>query len=130
MAGISIGIITDELSMEEVRLKSLLLKEELWKKYENHEKKLRKELIGSTLDDQVWFLKSWDLAGEAVVKIHCGECDKDFGGSSGDHSSHAMSNLFANFRKYHLHTQAHLRSFCQRHNLEYSDHPQSGTPKG
>jgi hypothetical protein len=40
----------------------------------------------------------------AVVKIHCGECDKDFGGSGGDHNSHAMSNLFANFRKHHLHT--------------------------
>jgi hypothetical protein len=51
MAGVSTGVTADELPVEEVLLKSLLLKEELWKKYENHEKKLRKELIRSTLDD-------------------------------------------------------------------------------
>jgi hypothetical protein len=130
MAGVSTRVTANEPPVEEVRLKSLLLKEELWKKYENHEKKLQKELIESTLDDRVWFLKSWDSARVVVVKIHCGECDKDFGGSGGDHSNHAMSNLFANFRKHHLHTQAHLRSFCRWYNLEYNDHPQSGTPKG
>jgi hypothetical protein len=130
MAMVSTGVTADELPLEEVCLKRLLLKEELWKKYENHEKKLRKGLIRLTLDDQVWFLKSWDSARVAVVKIHCEECDKDFGGNGGDHSSHTMRNLFANFRKHHLHTQAHLRSFYRQHNLEYSDHLQSGAPKG
>jgi hypothetical protein len=55
MAGVSTGITADELPVEEVHLKSLLLKEELWKKYENHEKKLRKELIGRPLTTKCGF---------------------------------------------------------------------------
>jgi hypothetical protein len=52
------------------------------------------------------------------------ECVKDFGGNIGEYNSHTISNLFANFRKYHLHMNAHIRSLCQRQGLPYSDHPQ------
>jgi hypothetical protein len=46
------------------------------------------------------------------VKIHCVECDKDFGGNTGEHNTHSISNMFANFRKHHLHTNFHIRSLC------------------
>jgi hypothetical protein len=29
------------------------------------------------LEDHIWYLKSWDINGIRVVKIHCGECCKD-----------------------------------------------------
>jgi hypothetical protein len=82
------------------------------------------------LDDNLWYLKSWDENDVAIVKIHCGECVKDFGGIAGDYNSHAINNLFTNFRKTHLHTTLHIRNLCRRQGLPYTDHPQSATPRG
>jgi hypothetical protein len=74
-------------------------------------------------------LQSWDANGLGIVKIHCEECIKDFGGNTGEHGSHTVSNLFANFRKHHLLMNAHIRSLCRRQGLPYTDHPQSVAPK-
>ena len=64
-----------------------------------------------------------------VVKIHCDECIKDFGGNTGDHSNYSISNLFANFQKHHSHTNAHIRSLCRQQGLPYTNHPQSIAPR-
>ncbi|KAH9560196.1 hypothetical protein CY35_06G094100 [Sphagnum magellanicum] len=48
--------------------------------------KLKKKLIGISLDDHLWSLKSWDQNGRCIVKFWCGKCCKEFGGVSGDHS--------------------------------------------
>ena len=64
-----------------------------------------------------------------IVKIHCGECVKDFGGNSGELNNHTVSNLFANFKKHHLHTNAYIKSLCRRLGLPYTNHPQLTAPK-
>jgi hypothetical protein len=46
------------------------------------------------LRDHEWVVKSWDHNGLGVAKVHCLECIKDFGGSNGDHSKGAISNIF------------------------------------
>jgi hypothetical protein len=91
---------------------------------------VRKELAVVSLDNNIWYLKSWDVYGVGIVKIYCGECVKDFGGNTDDHSNHTISNLFANFRKHYLHTNAHIRSLCRRKGLPYTDYPQSVALKG
>lgn len=55
---------------------------------------------------------------------------KDFGGTTGDHGNHAMSNLFANFKKHHLQTNNHIKNLCRRQGIPFEDHPQSTAPKG
>jgi hypothetical protein len=55
---------------------------------------------------------------------------EDFGGNTGEHNNHSISNLFANFRKHHLNTNAHIWSLCRRQGLPYTNHPQSAAPKG
>jgi hypothetical protein len=87
-------------------------------------------LAAVSLDNNIWYLQSWDVNGMGVIKIHCSKCIKDFGGSIGDHSNHSINNLFANFRKHHLHTNAHIRSLCRRQGLPYTNHLQSVAPKG
>jgi hypothetical protein len=47
-------------------------------------------------------LKSYNSNNVGVVKLHCVECNKDSGGSNGDHSKTTVNNLFANFRKSHI----------------------------
>jgi hypothetical protein len=32
------------------------------------------------VDDHIWFLKLYDSNGNNIVKLHCEECEKDFGG--------------------------------------------------
>jgi hypothetical protein len=111
-------------------LQSQLVSKDVIERYVQVEEKMGKDLALISLDDSVWYLKSWDANGLGIVKIHCGECVKDFGGNTGEHNSHTISNLFANFRKHHLHTNAYIRSLCRRQGLLYSEHPQSTAPKG
>ena len=83
-------------------LKSTLFLKEVLNKYMKATSKLKKELALIDLEDHKWKLKSWDLNGILVVKVYCGECDKDFGGTSGDHSKNTIHNLFTNFKKSHI----------------------------
>jgi hypothetical protein len=83
-------------------LKSTLLPKEVLDKYLIVVSKLKRELALIDLEDHSWHLKSWDLNDVAVVKLFCGECNKDFGGTNGDHSKSAIHNLFANFKKSHI----------------------------
>lgn len=65
-----------------------------------------------------------------VVKIHCGECNKDSGGNGGDHSRSAIHNLFGNFKKSHLHSTLHIKQWCKRKAILYNDHPKKEGNKG
>ncbi len=70
--------------------------------------KLKKKLIGISLDDHLWSLKSWDQNGIGIVKLLCGKCCKEFGGLVDDHSKSSINNLFGNFKKSH---KCHLCMF-------------------
>jgi hypothetical protein len=71
-----------------------------------------------------------DLKSLAIVKIHSEEYIKDFGSSACDYSNHAISNMFANFKKIHLYIALHIRNLCRRQGLLCNEHPQFATPKG
>jgi hypothetical protein len=120
----------EEETPPKTHLESQIVPKEIIQKYLQTEEKLRRELATVSLDDNIWYLKSWDANGLGMVKIHCGECVKDFGGNTGEHNNHTISNFFANFRKHHLNTTAHIRSLCRRQGLPYTDHPMSTAPKG
>jgi len=72
--------------------------------------KLKKKLIGISLDDHLWSLKSWDQNGRCIVKFWCGKCCKEFGGVSGDHSKFFINNLFGNFKKSHIMSFVHVQN--------------------
>jgi hypothetical protein len=121
--------IGDGESGGEVNVKSTLVPLEIMNKYQRGEEKLRKELGLISLEDHMWCLKSWDKDGVGVVKLFCEECGKDCGGSSGDHSKITINNLFSNFRKNHLLSNQHVRNWCRRKGVNFSDHPQSLSTK-
>jgi hypothetical protein len=83
-------------------LRSTLLPKEILDKYMKATSKLKKESALIDLEDHEWKLKLWDLNGIPVVKVYCGECDKDFRGTNGDYSKNTIHNLFANFKKSHI----------------------------
>jgi hypothetical protein len=64
----------------ESNLKSIMIPQEIMGKYLVTVQKLKKKLIGTSLDDHLWSLKSWDQNGIGVVKLWCGECCKEFEG--------------------------------------------------
>jgi hypothetical protein len=111
--GQSSGVLVEEgLVYENNHLFEILLKE-IFLKYQQGVEKLRRDLATILLGDNLWHLKTWDANNVAIVKIHCGECVKDFGGTNNDHGNQVVSNLFANFRKHHLHTIQHICNLCQ-----------------
>ena len=83
-------------------LKLTLLPKEVLDKYLTTVLKLRRKLALIDFEDHSWHLKSWNLNDVAVMKLFCGECNKDFGGNNGDHLKSAIHNLFANFKKSYV----------------------------
>jgi hypothetical protein len=77
----------------------------------------------------LWHLKSWDDKDVSVVKLHCGECKKDFCGDFGDHSKCAIHNLFNNFKKSHTLSTLHIRAWCRPKTISFNDHPQTNFDK-
>ena len=108
---------------EENLLKSELISNEIIENYKRAALKLTRELESMDFADHLWKLKSYDQHGVAVVKILCGECNKEIGGAGGDHSRTVIQNLFANFKKSHLHSALHIKQWCKRKEILYSDHP-------
>lgn len=104
--------------------KSVLLSKEVQDKYVRAASKLRKELADLNLQDNLWHLRSWDDGEVSVVKLHCGECKKEFGGQSGDHSKAAIHNLINNFKVSHIVSTIHAKAWCRRKGVSYDDHPQ------
>jgi hypothetical protein len=76
------------------------------------------------------FSKSWDQNGVGIVKVHCIECVKDFGGCTRDHSKVVVSNLFSNFIKSHIISTAHIRSWYCRKGVNFYNNPQFAANKG
>jgi hypothetical protein len=113
-------------------LKSVLLVKEVEVKYVkkgDNLDKLRKELEQLDLNNHLWHLKSWDDKDVPVVKLHCGECKKDFGGDSGDHSKCAIYNLFNNFKKSHILSILYIRAWCKQKGISFDNHPQTSSDK-
>lgn len=106
-------------------LQSQVLSAEVLALYTEGEQKLRKVLADISLEDHDWCLKSYDHHGKAIVILHCLECKKDFGGTEGQHYKDKISNLFSNFRKSHIMSNQHIRSWCLRKGLDWCNHPQS-----
>ena len=91
-------------------LKLMLLPKEVLDKYLTVVSKLMRELALIDLEDHSWYLKSRNLNDVAVVKLFCGKCNKDFGGTNTDRLKSAIYNLFANFKKSHIQSTLHIRS--------------------
>ena len=92
-------------------LKSILLVKEVEAKYVRKGDsldKLRKEFEQLDLNNHLWYLKLWDDKDVPIVKLHCGECEKDFGGDSENHSKYAIYNLFNNFKKSYILSTLHI----------------------
>jgi hypothetical protein len=108
---------------EETLLQSALLSADVLENYKRGAEKLRRELESMDFADHVWNLKTYDHHGMAIVKIFCGECKKEIGGTSHDHSRSAIQNLFANFKKSHLHSALHIKQWCKKREIFYNNHP-------
>jgi hypothetical protein len=81
------------------------------------------------LEDHVWTLKSFDNNNVGVVKLQCGECQKDFGGGSGDHSKSTIHNLFANFKKSYIILNAHICNWCRCKEIPWTEYSQTSVQK-
>jgi hypothetical protein len=85
--------------------------------------KMKKELAQIDLQDHVWHLKSWDEKDIHVMKLYCVLCNKNMRGDSGDHSKGAIHNLLNNFKKSHVLSTLHVRSWCRKQGLNFEDMP-------
>ena len=112
-------------STEEPLLQSQTVSMEVMALYMEGEQKLRKVLKNASLEDHEWGLKSYNHHGKAVIIVYCMECKKDFGGTDGQHTKDLISNLFSNFRKSHIMSNQHIRSWCFRIGVDWCNHPQS-----
>ena len=77
--------------------KSLLLPNIVMDRYLERPKKLKAELKRVAIDDHEWWLKTFNLNGNGIVKLWCAECEKESSGSSKDHTKVQIDNLFNNF---------------------------------
>ena len=114
----------------EVFLKSTLISAEMMAKYKFGAEKLQRDLENMNFGDHMWNLKSYDLNGTLVVKIHYRECLKEIGGGAGDYSKAAISNLFANFKKCHMQSTLHIKQWYKRKKIHYHDHPKKDGNRG
>jgi hypothetical protein len=111
-------------------LKSTLLPNDVMDRYLERAKKMKAELKKVAMFDHEWWLKTFDLNGSGVVKLWCGECKKDCGGGSKDHTKAHNDNLLNNFRRSHILSTTHIRNFCAAKNVDFDDHPQSEAKNG
>ena len=65
----------------------------------------------------------YDHHGVAVVKIFSRECKSKIGDTGRDHSQSALQNLFAKFKKSHLHFNLHIKGWCRKKEILYNNHP-------
>ena len=104
--------------------KSTILPTEILEKYTKVVSKLKSELQFITLDDQLWFLNSWDQSNIPVLKLQCVECNNGFGLNNGDHCKTTINNLFANSKASHIMSNMHIMSWCMPKDISFNDHPQ------
>jgi len=89
-AEVGLGFSPEELPDDDSLLQSKLLPTEIMENYRAGAAKLTRELQSMDFDDHLWKLKTYDQHGVVVVKIFSGECNKDCGGSSGEHSRYGI----------------------------------------
>ena len=111
-------------------LKSILLPPDVMDRYLEWVKKMRAELQRVAISDHEWWLKSFDLNLNGVIKLWCRECKKDCRGGSSDHTKAYIDNLFNNFFKSHIMSAAHVRNFYAAKNIDFKEHPQSQSKNG
>jgi len=109
--------------VDDIPLKSVLLSKEVMDRYLEWAKKLRAEFKRVVISDHDWWLKTFDLTGNRVVKLWCGECKKYCGGGSIDDTKVHIDNLFNNFRKSHIVNASHVRNFGVAKNVDFDNHP-------
>ena len=97
--------------------------------YIKGENKLRQDLKQLDMEDHEFSLRSWDHYGVAVVKLYCCECRCFTGKSASKHLKGNITNLFSNFKKSHLHSTGHIRSYCWQKGIDFASHPQAGTTR-
>lgn len=78
---VDLGNSTEELEDNDSLLQSELLPTEIVENYKRGATKLRRELQAMDFAVHLWKLKSYDQHGVAIMKIFCGECNKDSGGT-------------------------------------------------
>ena len=109
----------------ENHLKSTMLSKEVMGAYLEGESRLRKDLERIGQEDHEWIFKMWDQGGVVVVKLHCVECRHDIGGSKGDHSKSVVYNIFSNFKKSHMSSTSHLKSWCFKKKVDLNEGKQA-----
>ena len=85
---------------------------------------MKGELKDIWLEDHICSLKSWDEEGVTSLKLYNHECCKDIGGSIGNHSKLDIHNLLANFKKSHIMSNLHTRSWYRLKDINFCKHPQ------
>ena len=120
----------DSAEVDDNPLKSTLLPNDVMDRYLAGTKKLRAKLKKVAMSDHNWWLKTFDMNGNKVVKLWCGECKNDCGGGSKVHTKAHIDNLFNNFRRSHIVSTTHVRNFCVAKNVNFDDHPQYEAKNG
>ena len=64
------------------------------------------------------------------MKVFCIEYSKFCSGSSGDYNRPTINNLFNNFYKSHIMSNAPVRAWCCCKGVDFYDHPQSAARRG
>ena len=108
---------------DESLLQSKIISNQVMENYKRGAAKLKRDLAAMDFADHDWKIRSYDQHGMAVVKILCGECNKEIGGNGSEHDRSVIQNLFANFRKSHLQSAFHIKQWCKKRDISYSDHP-------
>ena len=93
-------------------LQSTLLPKDVLDKYLVAEEKVRVEFRSTCQNDHLWSLKTMEANDVTIIKLHFGECAKDFGSVSIDHSKVVVHNLCSNCKKSHMLTITHMKNWC------------------
>ena len=75
-------------------------------------------------------MEIYDENDVGIIKIVCHECPKEMEGTYGMHQKNNVNNLFSNFKKNHVGTNAHVKIFCKNRGLDFNNYLQSQARDG
>jgi hypothetical protein len=116
------------LSADAAHMTSDVIPKLVSKKFEKGAARLCHEFKLFSLEDHAWYLKTWDEGGVGIVKLYCVEYSKDIGSGVWDHNTTTVTNLFLNFKKIHINSIRHFKSYCRRKGEVFENHPASVVP--
>jgi hypothetical protein len=100
-------------------------------RYLERAKKLRAKLKeGAIFDHMGWLKIMFDMNGNGVVKVWCGECKKDVRGWQQESHQSTIDNVFNNFKRLHILNTTHIWNCCVAKKVDFDDHPQFETNNG